>query len=796
MLRWLLPLAFIGPIFISGGRQDTGTPPPDTFVTLEDSATFGSGGSVFDYTTQIVPKVYHGPPPENSSYTTTTTMPDSCSSDDTTWEALKEYLDGDGTGDAADSTVIVLPASCRIKAFLAGGYGDVADLTIANKYDDVKLYCADEDTCGIEINLDSVPDNTVNNRATAIQVGASGIVSTGVSEAIDASAYTWGSKMLQSSTSIDVSTSAAWGPGDIVEISLARIQGYGSNTPDWMTRLTCVDGPTAGTSDRFGTDCSELTGDNQFQIADVPPLNLNPNAYYWGVNSGSSFTPHSSEGGAGSGTYADTSGHTITQVERMGSGRGGIGTGTDQVPENFWFDGVSFTVADNVLGTRYLIGANWYGGGNYRGNLERTVGRVSAFTYGNRGNGWRVSHVSMHSMNWPGTGANVKCIGKILAINATDPVTVDVQSLSSTECANDSGGDDPDWNEPEVMFSWDLADSRLAGKRFRVTATNIGGSPNRERVTLTGFNASSLSPALDTTVAGYAGNIDRYGGASFYANDSTSYFQVINNWYKNTAQHFIMQGCAGCVYAANFVTSLADEAEGGRGPFFHGNRGESGLTADHNDQNQAFIIQDSGNGEPVGHGEGSNHAFCFNRKRTSPTLTWPDGTATGSNYAADVLISLLQTGQNGASNEDWSYLLNASQTSMWQGVIDDCDNNDTDDGSSACVEPGTTWAPAVYRNRCASCNQDSNWDTALNSPETSGDILGTESGDSSAARPSAWDSEVDDSPDSCFFTAVPEFWCDEAVAMGEMGGYHDDFGGTLGKLPAQIRYEGTTCTLP
>lgn len=812
----VLPGASTGPFLLTVLDE------PDSFVSLAESTTFGSSGTVFNATTRIVPKVYFGPPPSNASYANTETMADSCSSDSTTQTTLSNLISASHANNVADATVIVLPPSCRIKLFATAGYGDTSIVTLANKYDNVKLYCANKTTCGFETNIASPLSYTENNRNSALQIGASGITGTSQSYSLTATSYTWGSKMVQSASAIDVTDTGdglAWGPGDIVEIRLGRITGYGSNTPDWMTRITCI---RDNSGNLYGSDCSEITGNNQFQLADVPPLDLHPNAYFWGNEGlGSAFTPHSSEGGDLSGTYAATSGHEIHQIERMGTTRCGVvgdgsvcgrGTETNNVPENIWLENVSFTVADDVLGTRYVRGANWYGGGLHGIQIERTVGRVDGMTFGNRGSGWRVSHLSLHSMDWRGTGANVKCIGEIIAVNATDPVTVDVATYSSTDCGDDDGVDsgDPDWDEPETMFSWDVADSRLAGKRFRTTQAFNSGTPNFERITLTGFNASALSPALDTTVAGYAANIDRYGGASFYLNDSSSYVQVINSAFKNTAQHAIMQGCAGCSYVANYVTSDPTEAEGGRGPFFHGNRGESGFTADLNDQNQPFILIDSGNAEPIGHGEGSNHAYCLNRKRVNPTVTWPDGTATGTNYGADAFVALLATGQNGAANDSWSFLLNSAETSLWSGTIDNCDNDDSDAGSgTACVttarqpnEPpaGQLFEPASYRNRCGTCNQDSNWRTGTGDPQWGTpytDIRATEYGDSTQdPTGTVFETERTGAPQSCFFTETPEFWCQESGFVGQMGANWDDWSDipSLKKLPAQIRFEGGTCT--
>jgi hypothetical protein len=51
-------------------------------------------------------------------------------------------------------------------------------------------------------------------------------------------------------------------------------------------------------------------------------------------------------------------------------------------------------------------------------------------------------------------------------------------------------------------------------------------------------------------------------------------------------------------------------------------------------------------------------------------------------------------------------------------------------------------------------------------------------------------------PASLYRTSVPTWWCHEACPWGQdgIGAFGDDFGGALCKLPAQIRYEGGTCT--
>jgi hypothetical protein len=63
-----------------------------------------------------------------------------------------------------------------------------------------------------------------------------------------------------------------------------------------------------------------------------------------------------------------------------------------------------------------------------------------------------------------------------------------------------------------------------------------------------------------------------------------------------------------------------------------------------------------------------------------------------------------------------------------------------------------------------------------------------------SGAPAAWDGFV--IPDSLYLTAVPDWWCQEACPFGQdgIGAFGDAAGSAYCRLPAQIRYEGRTCT--
>lgn len=811
-------LAF-APFILTTGVDEAGS-----FVTLADSTTFGPSGTIFDYSTRVAaPNPITPPVPGDFANSNTSLMTGGCSSDRTTQNALIELIDRDGSGDVSEDTVIWLPEDCKIQWFLTGT-SNSAEYTIANAWDDLMFHCADPTVCGIEMRFDSLAQSGTEIAKWAFGVGTGMISSPTQSCDWDDTYKTevaFGSKLVKvkasdCALSITGTDGDEWGPGDIVRITTARITGYGNVIPTWLTRVTCVSDASNNRSPASdpGGLCDEITGANQIQLEDPLPMDYRTDAYYWGgAGVGTTFTPHPND--TGPDTYSATSGHEIHQLERAGTSRCGLvspgicgnGTSTDFIPENVWFSGIGWDVTPQYVGGTYVRFPNAFGSGIYGGRVDGHAGRTAAFVVGGASGTDRESgRIAFHSMDWRATGHNSKYFGEILSITKTNPVTVTVAVASS------SG-----WGEPMVGIS-DEANSDLAGKTFLVSSgTYTSGTPNTRVMTLTGLDGTLATGIdIDTTPGGYMTNIDRYGGASYYTNPHSSNIQVVNNFFESPLQHAIMQGCQGCVYAYNYVITDGTKSVHGRGPFYHGNTGGCGNIFEGNDQDHPFILIDTSPGEatsPGGEhrvGEGCNHVYYNNRGTDTGSITWPDGATTSSEYYASsgVVLDVRQTSQNGASNERWGFLLNVGKA--YAGTLDDCDNYDGDTGANCAADhdddnqykPHLLYDLAAHRNRCygSGCNLDNYFEATLN-PTTNTDVTSDENGDNSntgaSAVPGAWSSEIGNEPDSLFFSSVPSFWCTQSGTFGSsIGAYYDNFGGTPLKLPAQIRYEGGTCTAP
>lgn len=838
---------------LSPGIQTTGTPPVDTFVTLAESSTFGPGGSIFDLTTRVAPPAYIRPPSSNPAdydHENDTLKLASCSSDETTWTAFKDIL-----SNAADSTFIWLPQSCRMKIFLTASKGDSAEFTIANSKDEITVYCGDPTVCKPEIvyragsyPTSMITDGTAGDGLIAFgeqpqkhvfEIGTGRIAAGSATQTCDWDAtfrdnYSFPSKVVKldaADCQITDSGATAWGPGDLARVRTSRITGTGITQGQWVGRVVCV--KTYGTAaandgvlDPAGEPdlCAGITEDNTVRFENAIPWDLKPDAYYWGdpANVGDTFVKHGSDTG-GPTTYAATSGHVIEQVERAGSTRCDIvgpgicgnGTGTDVFAENIWFYGLAWSVKPQYVGGMFSAWKRSFGGGHYKGGPLNDSGRVAAVTFGKEVPAWEAHSASLHSMDWWGTASNSKCFGEVteVIVSGSSDLQVKVAADSSTRCWDGAGTDTPNWGDPEIAFSDEVADARLAGKRFLFTKGSFTdlGTYGTWTLTITGLNGSNpdgTGVPIDTTPGGIASNIDRFAAASYYVQSYTSGIRVVDTFFENPLQHGIDQGCVGCVYSGNVVRSVPSESIRGRGPFRHGTGGSCGSIHELSDQDHAFVPYDTSNGEPNRHGEGCGHAFFKLRARDSGTLTWPLGTATGSDYTpTGAAFWVRATSQNGAANDQWSIVGSSAEGEFYTGLAGtaaDVDFNDNYDGDQGAPPnpPYLLHALVSLRNRGGTgTDMDDNFAGATN-PTTINDVAGNEYGESDTLHADLL-GEVGLEPSSLYLPADAEFWCAESGPIGRMGFYYDDFSNlaTLSKLPALIRYEiakglGGTCTLP
>jgi hypothetical protein len=853
MLRALLVLAFVGPIFISGGRQTTGTPPADTFVTLAESTTFGPGGSIFDYSTRIVAPKYIGPPPAHTDpiYLPANTLDlsaSTCSATTGSGATLHSVLQNTieshlSLAGGRKNSVILLPTGCAVNWYVTAA-GSGAEFTIPNTTDNLQFYCPPGNTvCGINqvIRTDSVavgnmhPDGYLSgssageHRTRSFHVGDSR--RTGITTCDITPTDEYCARVYQLTCSLAISGASAWGPGDIVRIQSDPIPGQGTDGYNYLTRVTCVEdssGVRSPASDTSGELCGLLgaPGTNRVQVENPPPFNLHPDANWWGENDGTTFTNCTNSSSCTATNFTDTYRPTawipgspgsqgnpeMVQIERMGSsrcdivatgvcGNGTASTGTAEViAENVWFVNLNWTM-DLKIGGAVMRFLNAYGGGIYGGKFTGTAA-PSAVEFG--GTGAEAGSITVAGMTWENFWVeNAKASGKILQVNKTNPVTIHVAGLSAHTIWASTG-------DTRLHITDGIGEPLFKDKQFVSTSgTFTAGTPGYWVVRLDNVDGTVSGFDIDTTVGtGWASRFDQFGGGTMYANGFASNVQIYNNVFINPEQHMIMQGCTGCVYAANYLRNPPDESGQSRGPFHHGNAGSPGNIYEMNDQDSSIVTMDTSNRAPDDAGEGSNLVFYKNRRPSRGATTAPIGGSVFPDYGhSAVLGGQRGANQKGAANENWSIFLNAGHGAVINGTgtrgLTGCDNTDTSPYN--CLAPHQTVNNAVFRNKCGSCDLDglidgvdSNADGIPDTRNTTTrtDILLTEDGENHLGLEVNWAAEVGEEPTSIFWREKPEWWCNEAMDFGEMGAYYDNFSGTLGKLPAQIRYEGTTCTLP
>jgi len=781
---------------LTPGIQTTGTPPVDTFVSLAESTTFGPGGSIADLTGRFSYPAYIPPKTDWTGWTDDTSLKDGgCSADDSTWNSLKTLA-----GTVSDYTRIWLPDDCKVLAFITpttgGGSGD---LVIPGDHDGLAFYCDDPDVCGFELRYDTSASPQWDYTAGAANAAQlrNWLISVGSSQSSASQSCPWtggyniGAKKLTLGCSLATSGATAWAAGDIVRLTVNEIPGFGSANFNVMARVTCVNGSVSGASDKAGTDCSEIgdSDDNSIQIDNGLPMDYNPSAYFWGnEGDGTNYTNCTNQsdcsGTQVTETYADTSGHTVGQVERKSGS-----SPTDAVAEDIYFVGVGWGLYPEFIGGAYVRVLDGFDVQFYRNVFDARVGAQNVLTFGGSGPG-EASHVSVHSSDFSYGSFKTTCYAEITGIAIADSNTLTITYDNSGTCNfSNAGGDD------SAAFTSDVDEPKLAGKaRPKTASVLVSSSPARRSITVDVDSTTGVNECAEGTgdpCEGIVIDLDKFDNAMIYCNNRTSNIQIVNNVFHNATQSQIMQsGCSQYVFAYNYTTKDSDFGRG-RGPFHHGNAGAPGHLFEGNDSSHAFQPFDGSNRRPTDNGEGVAHTYYKNRCREVATDGLP---VSGYGAVSGTCFNNSSTAQMGASNEDWTILLNVGKE-MVSGTMDDARNYNSGGYPTTTAAPHNIYKMWWYRNRCAGtgCNQDDNFDAVNTS--TVRDNSGTDQ-DESATVPAGWSSEIGEEPTSLFFTAKPEFWCNEAMTFGEMGAYYDDFTGTLGKLPAQIRYEGTTCTPP
>lgn len=779
-------------------------------ILLQDSPLWGAGGSVFDHTTRVAIPNEIGLPPAEVTTTWTqdeTLRASSCSTDETTMNALIARRDA-----ASEKTLIWLPDNCEVKLFVQPSEARATAFEFLDSKDEIGIACATA-SCGVELNFypgggpgefvyDWAGGNAYTDDDTIV---ASYAIAVGSTQSAPLQSCDWtatdaalGTKMLQlnpADCQIALSGANAWGPGDLIRLETNRIPGAGSASKSHAVyQVQCVKSyGTAAANDGTldGTGCTSITGDNQLQITDTLHFDYRPAAYYWGVHDGETFADY----GGGTGTYDLTTGHQVHQIERVGDARGGNGTETNQVAEGIVLWKINFTIAEGLeyVGGRYLGILDAFNTHVYRPTMDGRIGGMELIGIGGTGVPSGVgegTNTSIHSPVIYGGAYKGRCFGEILAIRANNPVEVDIYSPGT--CSFSSG-------DPQIGFTGDVADSRLAGKTFVKVQGSLVGSTRT--VTLTGLNGANpdgTGTPIDTTPGGLAINLDQYDNAWLYHQGRAFNTQLVNARLWDTMQGPMIQSGGGRFVMAYSRKRIHPEWNRGRGPMWHGNAGGAGHIFVGNDWDQWWVPSDTSNRAPTDHGEGTNVLIAKNRW-VSVASTWPLGTLAESsgNYSnPGIAFWMNPEDQWGFSNEKWSYLLNAAPTLMvGSTLIDNSDN--LPDTAGGDVAPHLFYDLSWHRNRSNGTDNDDNFDT--NNTLVTKDV-GAGENDESGTVPTAYQDERAGSFDSIW--PKPAWWdCtggsggSSSMPFLQIGANWDDLTNPSanGKLPAQILEEGGSC---
>lgn len=807
---------------LGGDGEATPPGPGPSFVSLAASPDWGTAGEVFDYASRIaIPNEIGLPPAEVTTTWTqhTTFRDDTCSSDDTTMLAILAARDA-----AAERTLIWWPDNCKVKVFIQPSTARATAMEFLASKDEIGYACVNSTTCGPELNFypgggagefvydwvggTAFSDDDATPASYAIAIGST---QSDPLQSCDwiATDAALGTKMLQldeADCQIALSGADAWGPGDIVRLTTNRVTGAGTNNQSrGVYRVACVRSyGTAiagdGTQDPAvpaGGECSQITGDNQLQLVDTLHFDYRPTAYYWGgAGAGLSFTKHGSDT-TGPTVYAATSGHQVHQIERVGDARGGNGTETNNVAEGIVLWKLGFTVAPEIMyiGGRYIGVLDAMDTHIYRPEMDGRIGGLELIGIGGTGAPSGVgegTNTSIHSPVVRGGAWKGRCFGEILAIRATNPVEVDIHT--PTDCSF-TGAD------PQIGFTGDVADARLAGKTFVKAQGALVGTTRT--VTLTGLNGANPDGSgtpIDTTPGGLAVHLDQFDNAWLYHQTRAFNTQLVNARLYNTQQGPIMQGGGARFVMAYSRKRTETDWNRGRGPFWHGNAGGGGHIFVGNDWDQWWPTNDTSNRAPTDHGEGTNVLIAKNRWVTTAS-TWPLGTLDegAGNYSSPGIAFWMNTeDQWGFANEKWSYLLNAAPTLMSGSTKVDDASNLADTAPANDNPPHLFYNLAWHRNRSNATDNDDNFEASANASTTKDVAAGED--DESATVPASYIAERTDSFDSIW--PKPAWWDCTGGAGGsvsmpflEIGAQWDDIANPSanGKLPAQIMEEGGTC---
>lgn len=360
---------------------------------------------------------------------------------------------------------------------------------------------------------------------------------------------------------------------------------------------------------------------------------------------------------------------------------------------------------------------------------------------------------------------------------------------------------------PYLIFPHDYPEAGLAGKITKFTCSEVIGEEcvdpstgaNRDgfTVTLTDFKTGATIDGAGfatTPTSAWTMLTNEWQVGGYYWGGESSGNQFINNSMLNPRSCGIMQSGAYSSWVYGNYIVHGPEYNAMRCFFNHGSgMASSGIEANDADSPLVIVAQAS-NASITGIGP----HFYVGRNRIRQHVE----THLGNDWCALGGICNESYDQFGSASED--LVLSANTFAGFPvagnaGKLGSCNNdNDTGTGLTAagCEAPYQHDGLYVLGNLWRDETDVSFAESATNNPTFVRPELDAGINVNVDVAPAGWSTRS--YPSSILYDttgAAPHWWCQESGTFGaSIGSDVDDFGGTLSKLPAQIRFESGTCT--
>ena len=762
-----------GLIQLSGPIIVGSVAPADTFVTL-DASDWGSGAArPEDDLTSVIPTFRPLPLPADMTGWTTdnTTVANLSCTTDTTLTSVQTAINSLCSPNDDENTILVLP-NCDMKDEDDNAIG--GSLLIPSDCDGVLLQ-GQASTEISHITSAGFPTTASNEHNRSFIEFSGSTTSTLLDSCNWTAGYTIGTTTLTTDCDLASTGDNAWSVGSIVLVRVDDFNG-GNDDSDNYFRISSINtAPSA--ADTITLD-RPITMDYSPSGADPYTFNLTGQEIHLveRKNSGSSDTTTT-------GCSALDPGDTDCFAERVGF----AGITLDTEAEARFIHGGTYGAIRNLTGFE-----SWYD------NITMTRGTAAKFSLGRRVSRQLIKDSWLTGPTW-----QTACYGPIKSISNADPTVITIDNTSAG-CDASSATDNPG-----VYISTAVGgEAGLADNIHKITGMANSGTDMLITVDLDRSGESALGDA------GYASVLDAFGQAGYYA-DGTQ-IHVVNTIHENIRTGFLIQndegagigqGNHGHALVYNYFYTELDE-HCGRDIFFHGNPESSGHLFEGNVTTCSWGLaaNSPANGSDP-QSEGVNMVFFRNWLRD-------DGTGTAFNTQSNFTDICSERGtfctsERGnvdaeAASQYWTFIANVADGLAVSASGFDYHNNpsltfgfiDMYLGKNLWTT-GSVDADFSSTNTTTERPDGKDVGGGLNVYGASADI------DEATTFPAGWSGWT--FPDSLYYNdstdrtahfsnSMPSWGCTESGSFPWVG--VDVYDGTPQKIPAQIRYEGTTCTPP